>query len=689
MKKVLFIVLFSMFFGAVAQINKEQDKARIIEETVELIIQDAEISDADFTTLFDDLEGYFDNPINVNNATLEELNELRLLNQYQIINLLRYRKSYGNILTYFELINVDGFDEKTIKSILPFVTFEVPDATQKITIKKVINYGKSELIIRNFRTLEPTDAYGARNDSLLQANRQFYGSPDRTYLRYRYRYRKNLSIGFTAEKDPGEQIFGESQPNGFDFYSAHLQIKDIGLIKNIIVGDFQFQAAQGLTFWSGFGFRKSPFIPTQTKRYERGLVPYTASEENLFLRGGAIEIGKEKLSASFFYSQKKVDANITINSDSLAEELSFSSVLTSGFHRTPRELAGKDAITENIIGGRLKAVVGKLRLGLTAAQTSFDGNFSPNQQLYQRFQNNTGTWQNVGADFDWMIGNANFYGEITRSNNGAIAYIGGFSGYLNERFTINSLYRNYPVNFQSRSSNAFGEKSTNYNESGWYTAIDFKPIKKVSAGGYIDFYRLPWISFQKFAPTTGLEFAGNLVYTINRKNSITLMYRTEIDEENRTTETLRKLEEEKLTQYRAQFDYTISDNLKMRNRIEFRTYEQGNQTYSGLMIYHDIYFDATENLQFKTRFALFDSEIYDTRIYAYENDMRYQFTVPAYNGQGSRFYLLVNYKMWQRVQLSVRYAQTYYTSPQQIGTGADSYFGHTRSEIKAQLIAKF
>jgi len=149
------------------------------------------------------------------------------------------------------------------------------------------------------------------------------------------------------------------------------------------------------------------------------------------------------------------------------------------------------------------------------------------------------------------------------------------------------------------------------------------------------------------------------------------------------------LAEETLSQYRAQFDYTITKKLRMRTRFELRKFEQNQEMFNGFMFYQDVYFDYSEKLEFKTRVALFETDNYNTRIYAYENDMRYQFTVPAYSGQGMRTYILMNYKVFEKIQLSLRYAQTYYSTPRTFGSGADSFTGNLRSEVKAQLIAKF
>ncbi|MEZ4759397.1 MAG: hypothetical protein R2810_06365 [Flavobacteriales bacterium] len=59
-------------------------------------------------------------------------------------------------------------------------------------------------------------------DSLRRNSRLYLGPSYKLYTRYRFRYRQNISFGITAEKDEGEEFFTGAQPDGFDFYSAHL-----------------------------------------------------------------------------------------------------------------------------------------------------------------------------------------------------------------------------------------------------------------------------------------------------------------------------------------------------------------------------------------------------------------------------------------------------------------------------------
>ena len=77
--------------------------------------------DIDFTTLFDGLSGYYDNPIDLNHTTSEELQELLLLNDIQINNLFNHIAKFGRLISVYELQSISGWDLQTIQNILPFI----------------------------------------------------------------------------------------------------------------------------------------------------------------------------------------------------------------------------------------------------------------------------------------------------------------------------------------------------------------------------------------------------------------------------------------------------------------------------------------------------------------------------------------------------------------------------------------
>ena len=349
---ILILGLLLSCFSLQAQQTKltEQESTKIIEDRIEYLLQSMDAEEVDLTTLFDQLYYYLENPINLNTATKDELSDLQLLNDFQIQELLFYQSKNQGFATLYELRTIEGFTPDIIQQILPFVSITQVETKRKIKPKNVIKYGRNEMILRHTRVLPNAVGYDEVADSVLSQNpnAKYLGSPDRLYARYRFRYGKKISAGITGEKDPGEEFINSTNTKGFDFYSAHLFLQDLGPVKKLALGDYQLQMGQGLTVWSGFGFRKSPTQTVNVKRYAQQVRPYTSADENLFLRGAAAVIGTDKISLTVAYSQKNIDGNINLALDTLTgeEASSFSSFQLSGFHRTPSELEDKDAIED-------------------------------------------------------------------------------------------------------------------------------------------------------------------------------------------------------------------------------------------------------------------------------------------------------------------------------------------------------
>ena len=90
------------------------------------------------------------------------------------------------------------------------------------------------------------------------------------------------------------------------------------------------------------------------------------------------------------------------------------------------------------------------------------------------------------------------------------------------------------------------------------------------------------------------------------------------------------------------------------------------------------------------RYALFQTDSYDARIYAYENDVPGSYSIPAYYSRGSRFYLMLDYNITRKIELWVRYSQTFYDNQTTISPGGLSEInGNTKSEIRTQIRFKF
>jgi hypothetical protein len=81
---------------------------------------------------------------------------------------------------------------------------------------------------------------------------------------------------------------------------------------------------------------------------------------------------------------------------------------------------------------------------------------------------------------------------------------------------------------------------------------------------------------------------------------------------------------------------------------------------------------------------VFSIEDYNARIYAVENDVLYQYSVPAFQNSGVRYYVLLNYSPLRRLELWVRFSQTRYNNVETIGSGLDTINGSVLSELHVQ-----
>ncbi len=141
---------------------------------------------------------------------------------------------------------------------------------------------------------------------------------------------------------------------------------------------------------------------------------------------------------------------------------------------------------------------------------------------------------------------------------------------------------------------------------------------------------------------------------------------------------------------RYQISYRINDVLTMKNRIELSRYHKDTAAAeNGYMIYQDINYSPEKiPISLAFRFALFETT-YNSRIYAYENDVLYAFSIPAYYNRGKRVYLTLQYHISDDIDLWLRYSQWYYDNVDVISSGMNEIQGHTKSEVKAQLRIRF
>ena len=681
-------------------------KQFIIEQSIENIAENNEDEDIDYTTLFDQLSFYYEHPINLNKKDIEfDLKQLQLLNQFQIKSIIEHKKRHGKFLTIYELQTISQFESSDIRKILPFIQITENLEATHLSLSQMFKSGKNDIFLRYSRVINEVKGQQEQDDSswLDSPESKQLGSADNIYLRYRFKYQNHLSIGLTAEKDAGEaflinhkadQLFNKTNRLGFDYYSAHFYIRNVGKIDALALGDYHIQLGQGLTFWSGLAIGKSSNVMS-IKRNPMGIRPYASLDENLFMRGAAIKMQYKKFNFLAFGSKKMIDANLTSDTTSNDGTLIVSSFQASGLHRTIGEITDKDAIEENIAGGEISYNNDFLTIGLISAITKYNGILNRNLSMYSQFQFNNNTNLVNGIHYSLIKRNINLFGESSRSMSGGVSHLHGMMASLHPRLAISLLYRDYDKDYHSNYANAIAENSRPNNENGLFTGLEFKLNNHWEISSYFDQFKFPWMKYQVDKPNSyGLDGFFQILYHPNKKLNIYGRIRNRVKPYNQSNNLNRDITEVfKTTQwnYRINFNVLISESVRLRNRVEYMTYQRtGNNMEDGILIIQDIIYKPKERkVSFSARFALFDTDSYNSRIYSYENDVLYYFRIPSYYYQGSRSYLTLRYQFKKGIDLWLRCANWFYNNRSTIGSGGYEINGQNKTDIRAQLRFQF
>jgi len=690
MRRLLFVIGLFASISLTAQVDATKQK--IVERRIEFIGENLEDSDLDLTVFLDDLYGFLEEPINLNGTTTDELNRLGLLTDIQILSILNYVKKYGSLVTIFELAAIPELDPLVIEMILPFVNVE-PIVVSTFKWKNAFKYANYEIITRYERVLDKKEGYVEQPDSVLleNPNKQYLGSPDKLFIRYRSTYKDRLSWGFTAEKDAGEEFFRGSQKQGFDYYSAHIFVNDIWKFKTIALGDYQVNFGQGLTMWSSFAMGKTPNVFTG-KRYAQGLKRYSSANESQYLRGGGICLGNDKMELTVFGSYKSVDANVN-KSDTLEDifDDSFSSFQISGYHRTFSEIEDKNKVKEFVTGGELSFSGENFRIGFAGVYTNYDIPLNSSLSLANQYKFNGGNLFTGGINYRYFYRKISLFGEVSMSDNLKFGTINGMTWHADPKLDLMVIHRYYDKAFHSIYSAGFGESSDNTGEQGTYIGALLRVNKKMSVSAYYDQFNFTYLKWLTDDYSSGRDFFAQMDVNLSRNTKIYIRFRNKVTERNSKTDVagLHDQIEINKTSLRFNYDQRINSQLSLQSRIEWVNFLYDEEKSNGLLMFQDIEYTFKKiPLKVTSRFAIFDSDNYDSRIYAYENDLLYVFSIPAYYYKGMRSYLMLKYDISEKIDLWVRWGIWSYQNVDDISSGLEQINGTRKTDIKIQLKIK-
>ncbi|KLT67133.1 helix-hairpin-helix domain-containing protein [Pedobacter sp. BMA] len=671
-----FLIIAFVLSGFITKAQGNTEEANIsdiLESVAENLPDDYDMNE--LTVVLTRLKNH---PINLNQTNPEELKALVFLSPLQISNFFAYITENGKLTDVLELQSINSFDIKTIQNLLPFVTLNSFGEYEQFRFRDFFKLGESDLVMRFAQTLQKQ-----RGFEDLPGNR-YLGSPERIQTRYRYHFGSIISASLTLDKDAGEKF--KAKP--FDFLSGNISAFKLGSLKKLVVGDYALQFGQGLTLWSGFSFGKGPDVTSIAKK-DLGLRPYSSANEYSFFRGISATITlAQHVEITPFLSYRKLDASQSTDADGNDVQ---ATINQTGLHRTATEIENDNALGQRIYGAVLQYAKNDLTFGAIGYRTTFSNSFITQAATYDQFSFTGNELTNLGVYYNYTFKNVYLFGEAGKSLNSGFAYTNGVLLSISPTVSASLSYRNYSKDYHSFFNQGIAEASEALNEIGLYTGLNIAPNKHWSFSLYTDYFRFPWLKYRIDAPSNGYEIFVQAVYSPAKTLKLLWRFKTETKQQNTDLEVpVNFLDNVKKEGYRFEVSWQISKNWAFQNRFEVSQYKKGDVSRElGYLIYQDINYLALSKLSGNIRLAYFNTPSYNSRIYAYEDDVLYNFAFGMYSGKGYRSYLNLRYRLAKKLDVWTRYAIFIYGNTETVGTYLDEIQGNKKSEIKIQLRYRF
>jgi hypothetical protein len=566
--------------------------------------------------------------ISINKVSHDQLASWGVLSLLQIHAFLWYRETVGAFISLMELQAIPHWDPDIIKKVLPRFKSNIEE-NRLPGMRQRLKEGSHIFLYRTGGKQADSSAKESGNQPHL--------------LTYRFRFRTLMQWGITLESDAGEARIP-------DHISAYLKLTDLGLIRQLIAGDFTVNLGQGLIHWQGFAVGGSGML--NSFRQGDAFKPHTGRDENIFHRGLALSLAKNKWEAALFVSHHPIDANT--NRDTVSGTVKISSFLISGLHRTNSELENKRSVTQTGWGGKIGFNTDNLKLAFNAVHFQFDHNIAKRDLPYNLFEQKGKSYLNMSLDGVLITQRGLLFTEWGVDKQMKTAFTAGWIRSLDNRIEISMLYRNMSAPYQAWQSGCFSQSGQAGNEKGFYFNMNFSPKPGQRFEANFDIFNHPWVKALADAPSHGKVSSMQYIWKPNKKAEWLIRWQQSVRWMNATgsNQVNGTLVKNNLTRVRVHLSFTPLESVTMRIRhelsflkLEIQKLEKGSLSYVEL-----IYKPAMKPFSLSVRYTLFDTEGYNSRIYAYERDVPAYHTIPAFYTAGNRIYAIINWK-WKKTML--------------------------------------
>ncbi len=679
------ITLLFIILGAVTAWG--QERANHWEDYLAMLVdemQDDELGEVeDLEELTAVLGELAMNPLNINAATREDLAEWMIFSDMQIDEIINYISRYGPYQTKVEYTMLSTLDPAR-RGLLRLLTTCGEMAPRKYDWLDSLDMQqhRAESHRRYAKASERGEVTSYLRVPFYERvgdSEAYAGAPLKHWLRASYTY-DHLKVGVLASQDPGEPFFSGKNKCGYDYYAAYLQLRRLGILKNMVLGQYKLRSGLGLVLNSSQSFGKT-FTASASGVSTSVILPHLSRTESSYLQGAAVTLAPTRqMDVTLFASYRYIDATLTDSSTAIR------TILPTGYHRTESELERKHNATQSSGGVVARYNFERFNFGLTALYNHYSLPLKPytegssDSQLYRMFYPAGQDFWNVSLNYGYHLGTyLRFEGETATGDSHKVATVNSFSWRVVPRVLLQTIYRYYPISFTATMGRAFSEGGRNQNESGLYTAVQWKPVTDMVVSGYVDVAYFPWPKYLALGSSHSFDNQIQMTYNYSSRQSFLVRYRYKAREKNSDTEGVLIYKQQH--GLRVAHDYELAW-VTLRTQVD-ASYCAYKTRSAGAMLSETARY-TTDHWSVALAAALFDTQDYDSRVYLYERSTPFSFASQSFYGQGTRLYAYAqrNFRHWAFI---AKLGMTHYFDRETIGSSYQMINGSTQTDLELMV----
>ena len=445
---------------ATATLGQDIRVEDVLEDIFNHLSEDGDLA---YEDIEEELLSIAENPMDLNEVTGEDLSRLMFLSDEQIDAILMYQYQHG-FRELYELQLIDCLKDYEIRNLLPFVEVRGDSlgvqefrssGGKKMYFREVFHYAKHEMTLR----------VDARNVE------DFDGDPMYGKLRYRFNYQNRVQVGVTLDRATGvpwEKVN----------YGGYIQLKDIGPMKSVVLGNYQANFGYGLVVGSPFKRGKSAYIQS-TATTDEGLKKFSSVGDSYnYFHGVGATARVKWADLSAFYSLRK----------------------------------GKEDAWNHVVGANATARWKKLKVGVTGVESISDNG--------NRESVNGKTVMGANVRYNW--GKVDVWGEVAASHTEQWGWGTIMGVRVNPISDLNllAIYRYYSPEYENIYANALSSKTRVYNEHGGYLGVEYNRLRNWQLSLFGDVWKEGYETMAQADFVSPKDYKMHMRLRAKRKNEI-------------------------------------------------------------------------------------------------------------------------------------------------------------------------